>query len=295
MESRRIPGTSVSLSVLSFSLPRHGPGDPTADAPFTLALLKRATSHGIRTVEGVGWEPREELPRYLLSALPASDRPAFVLGLNPADLRKATLVFSPEWTERLVPVLDASILESPSDPSVGKIVAALIDRWSVPAWGVRATSVEQALRLLPRAIELGARLISVPMSLLSARGAHALSEEVANHPIGILALDPYADGALNGGLLAEPFGRAPSLDGPIGVREVAQRFAPVARLGFLTEGHRRTLPEAAVRFLVDLPGVVSVACRFRDPREIDALDRLSDVPRLSPDEERRVYGASSGP
>ncbi|HEV2429184.1 MAG TPA: hypothetical protein VGV64_04980 [Thermoplasmata archaeon] len=295
MESRHVPGTSISLSVLSFSLPGRGPGDPTADAPFILALLKRATSHGIRTIEGVEWEPIEELPRYLLSALPAPDRPAFVLGLNPTDLRKEAVALSPEWLERVVPVLDASILESASDPSVGKVVTASIDRLSVPAWGVRATTVEQALRVLPRAIELGARLIAVPMSLLSARGAHTLSDQVSNHPVGILAMDPYANGALNGGLLAEPFGRAPTFDGPIGVREVAQRFAPVARLGFLTEGHRRTLPQAAVRFLQDLPGVVSVACRFRDPREIDAMDRIPDVPRLSPNEERRVYGASSGP
>ncbi|MCI4340688.1 MAG: hypothetical protein L3J73_05435, partial [Thermoplasmata archaeon] len=75
--------------------------------------------------------------------------------------------------------------------------------------------------------------------------------------------------------------------------EVRREWAPVLALGFLTEGHRRTLAQAAVQYLLGVPGVVGVVVPLTDPAAAVAIGGALSAPPLSDEDRARIDGARS--
>ena len=82
--------------------------------------------------------------------------------------------------------------------------------------------------------------------------------------------------------------------GPTPLRDLQEAYGPTLGLGFLTEDRRRTLPQAAIAFVVRLGAVASVP--FRDANEVAALAHSEAVPPLTDAEFRRIeaYGTPRG-
>jgi hypothetical protein len=200
-------------------------------------------------------------------------------------------------TDRLPSMPDGTtvvpVLRSPSGPAlrsqdVRDAIGRLMARWNSPLWGAAWASPSEAALNGPTALEHGARLLALPASLLSYAEAVQVGEQAARRGAAVIVLDPMASGSLDGSFLdgtpldRPPTSRPPSLD------ELSTRLGPVTRLGFLTEGRRRSLAQAAVRFVLGLPGVVSACCVQPSPRILAELAAIDKVPPLSEAELERV-------
>ena len=131
------------------------------------------------------------------------------------------------------------------------------------------------------ALEAGARLVAIPASLMGFSEAVDVGNLALERDAGLLVLDPFASGALDGSFLkGSPLDR-PTPTRPPTVSELNERLGPVTRLGFLTRARRRTLVQTAARMALGLPAAVSVACEVRSPETIQELSHLESVPELS--------------
>jgi aryl-alcohol dehydrogenase-like predicted oxidoreductase len=148
-----------------------------------------------------------------------------------------------------------------------------------PAVALRLDASTLAPNLLEALLADGVRIYLAPWNLLD-RGAESfLFDAVAGVGGAVLALDPHAAGRLDGRrVLSSPWergGRSAPLD-PTALRREMQ---PVLELGYLTEGARRTMIEAATRFALDPPVVSSTICPLQDPALTAAI---CDYPRSPP-------------
>ena len=62
----------------------------------------------------------------------------------------------------------------------------------------------------------------------------------------------------------------------------------LSELLFLTEGDRRTMVQAALRFVLDTDGVTTVIPGARDRQQLEEVAATVDVPPLTPAERRRA-------
>ncbi len=130
-------------------------------------------------------------------------------------------------------------------------------------------------------------LLSGEYSLLQRDLAEGAARSAAVRPFGWVARDPFAGGRLDGSRFA------PTLPGarpapPRSVRELDAEFAPVARYRSLALAGRRTLAQAALRFLLARPWVVTVCVPPPSVERWDELFRLGESAPLSDAELRAV-------
>jgi hypothetical protein len=100
-------------------------------------------------------------------------------------------------------------------------------------------------------------LRSGPLSLLDVRVVNSVLRARSSEAPSLIARDVYAGGALDGQLLQRsPLERGPTVH-PESMAELHSRLDPVLQLAFLTKGHRRTLPRAALTFALQWPWVLT--------------------------------------
>lgn len=110
--------------------------------------------------------------------------------------------------------------------------------------------------------------------------------------VGIIARVPLASGFLTGKFAADA--TFPANDHrartypPEKIRQIAAR---VARLGFLTEGRRRTLAQAALQYCLSHPAVSTVIPGAKTPEQARANAAASDGVLLAADEVARAHAA----
>jgi aryl-alcohol dehydrogenase-like predicted oxidoreductase len=173
-------------------------------------------------------------------------------------------------------------------PGFARAMERLVSTLGAPVWGAAWTSGTDAQLCAHDALALGARLIGLPISLLSFAAALEIGRKATDAGAGLVGLDPMAGGALDGSFLTGSPLERDAGSRPSTLGELTERLGPITQLGFLTEGRRRTLPQAAVRFVLDLPAVVSVSCDIRSPATILELASVERVPSLSDEELDRV-------
>ncbi len=126
-------------------------------------------------------------------------------------------------------------------------------------------------------------VIQVVYSLLN-REATALIGDLAAAGAGILARESLANGFLSGAVTRDTAFPAGSLNARYSRDEVTARVEQVERLGFLVRDPVATLPQAALRWVLDNPAVCSVLTGARNAAEVADCGRAAGLPGYSPAE-----------
>jgi hypothetical protein len=125
------------------------------------------------------------------------------------------------------------------------------------------------------------------LSLLQTHELPRLERE-APDGLGYFALDPFAEGRLDGSAFGSSIaGRRPDSP-PRSVRELHREFDPVLRLGFLTESRERTLSQAALQFVLAWHWVTSVLIPLPSPETLEEILDASEAPPLTETEIERA-------
>ena len=153
-------------------------------------------------------------------------------------------------------------------------------------WFGISSNNTQVIRQLQASGDLA--VVQVGYHLINRGGESTLAHAKAEN-LGTLIRMPLASGALTG----RYFGTEPSLTGEdlrksrfMGEKGIAA-FERLSELLFLTEGGRRTMVQAALRFVLDTDGVSTVIPGARSRKQLEENAGAADVPSLTPEEEYR--------
>ncbi len=110
------------------------------------------------------------------------------------------------------------------------------------------------------------------------------------HQIGTLIASPLSSGRLSGEWFDDLSTLDPTDRRYDGYASEAGRagFAKLSELRFLMQGGERTMAQAALRFIIDTPGVTSVIPGALGVRELEENAGAADVPPLTADERERA-------
>ena len=302
---RTAAGAGLGVSVLGFALEPEIVSSPES-ARGVEAMLRRARSAGVTLFslpEGAG---ADRVERLLGRAFPEPDPDLVVLAsrssaglaagsrgrIDPPDADAAhALARSLAETDQRVAPQRVRLVEW--IPSEGDDEARLLSPAGSERGGPDAPEIVRRIEpgAGPRAAPTDARpgeLLSGSLSLVDRRLLGGLERRAALGPFGFFARDPFGGGRLDGTRLSEAAGpRRPDV-GPVRVRELEREFAPVLSLGFLTEGRRRTLAQAALRFVLHWPWVVSAIVPLPSPERLSEVLGVEAVPELTDAELQRL-------
>jgi aryl-alcohol dehydrogenase-like predicted oxidoreductase len=292
MRRNVLPGTRLELSTVGISAAGGGTADP-ARWKTTVAHARNA---GVNLFDLTGVPSDRE--DYFRQFLAESREPlAVVVGRSAGRLldgrgtpsRGPPIPDEEELTEALERSVGAKNGEDPSTISVlvqwestpgsaevdPPMIAALrrLGRTGViQAWGIDAT------RSPAETAWTGGNpdFESQPMSLLQ-RPASA-GEHWEGFPL--LARDPLNAGRLDGSRFDMSASRLSLGQRPLPVVDLRDEFAPVLRLGPLTRRGQRTLPQAALRYVIDVIGAISALVPLPDARRLDEILAFESSPPL---------------
>lgn len=173
-------------------------------------------------------------------------------------------------------------------PAVMDTLTALKRQGKVRWYGI-STNDTAAIRKLLALGDL--TTLQVGYNLLSRSGEEALRLAKAEN-LGVLIRVPLASGALSG----RYFNTLPQLD-PKDRRlerftsdKAVTAFQRLSELLFLTEGKKRTMVQAALRFILDTEGVTSVIPGAKSRRQLEDNAGAMDAPPLTPEERAHAIG-----
>jgi aryl-alcohol dehydrogenase-like predicted oxidoreductase len=171
-------------------------------------------------------------------------------------------------------------------PAVMNTLASLKQQGKIRWFGI-STNDTAAIRKLLALGELST--LQVGYNMLSRSGEEALRLAKAEN-LGVLIRVPLASGALSG----RYFNTVPQLD-PKDRRlerftseKAVSAFRKLSELLFLTEGGKRTMTRAALRFILDTEGVTSVIPGAKSRKQLEDNAGAMDVPPLTPEERARA-------
>ena len=171
-------------------------------------------------------------------------------------------------------------------PAVVDTLAGLKRQGKIRWFGISTNNTQVIRRLLA----LGdLAVVQVGFNLINRGGESTLALAKAED-LGTLIRMPLASGALTG----RYFNIEPQLTGEdlrmsrfMTERSVIS-FKRLSELLFLTEGGRRTMVQAALRFVLDTEGVTSVIPGAKNRKQLEENAGTADVPSLSPEERSRA-------
>lgn len=309
---RALPGTQRTVSEIGIAVDPGPVASPTIDRQW-VGALRRARREGVNLFDIAGARSPDRAEGLLRAAFPERGADLVVIVAyapesspgttepgGPASFPGTTEPPSFRTVERwlsesrshLPP--EASIVPEASlatdDPKDSRAVltalASIASQPAVVAWSARMRR-DRLLRsswpsepLLP--------IASTELSLLDAR-AFPRPPRAGAHPAPrLLVRDPFAGGLLDGSRLGTGLGDRRPGRAPPDVRELRDEFAPVLRLGFLTERRSRTLAQAALSYLLQRPDVLSVLIPPPAPERWEEVLGARKTPPLSPEEIARL-------
>ena len=171
-------------------------------------------------------------------------------------------------------------------PVVMDTLAELKKQGKIRWFGISINDVDAIRKLLA----LGdLATLQVGYSLLSRSGEAAL-KLAAEENLGTLIRGPLASGALSG----KYFDTRPELDaqdrrlGRFTSDKAVATFKKLPELLFLTDEGRRTMVQAALRFILDTEGVTTVIPGAKSRRQLEDNAGAMDVPTLTVEERSRA-------
>jgi aryl-alcohol dehydrogenase-like predicted oxidoreductase len=126
-------------------------------------------------------------------------------------------------------------------------------------------------------------VIQVVLSLLN-REAAALIADLGRQGIGVVARESLANGFLTGAVTRETVFPPNNLNSRYSREEIAERVEQVERLGFLVRGEIKTVAQAAMRWVLDQPGVTLVLTGAKNAQEAADCAAASDAAPYSAEE-----------
>ena len=315
---RVVPGTDRTVSELGIALDP----DPAA-APATsrqqVGALRRARTSGVTLFDLAGARSPARAAWLLRTAFPDPDPElVVVVGLSrdepaapsaPATPRPRSGPPSPvseadaeTWLEELRPRLPpgtAILPEMRLEPREGggrssltAVLASLAARRRILTFSTR---VER--EGVPRSGfgDLPSPVVSTELSLLDAPLLAPLAASATSRPVGVIVRDPFAGGRLDGTLAGDAMGERRPGRPPRDVRELREEFAPVLRLGFLTQARTRTLAQAALRYLLQPPGTLTVLLPPPAPERWEEILGAPGTAPLDEEELARLEGRTRVP
>ena len=309
---RPLPGTELTLSEIALEVVPPAFVSPAGEER-TIALLRRARAAGVTAFEIPDGATGRHAERLFTRAFDRSDSsPLAILRRSPASLESALgtaskgdsaavrLRSSLRDVRRRLGTSTELMVHWADEPAVAYAVPELPDELDraqaegdIDGW-VRALGSTNP-EAVPSWKDPSPRSFSGAVSLLDTRLVPSIEARASRSPTGFLALDPLASGRLDGSRFARTVADRRPDDGPVTVRELRKEFDPVLRLGFLTTGKQRTLAQASIRFVLDVPGVSAVLLPLPSPERFDELIRSGTTPSLT-DRERDLLGAQlTGP
>jgi aryl-alcohol dehydrogenase-like predicted oxidoreductase len=291
MDQRRVPGFSKSLSPVGIALaPLLARSGSALPSPQAVGLLRRARSLGVNVFDADAGAMTESAERLLRVAFPDRDPALVLLSSVPEQIVHGS-------DDKLhAHVLGSRQRLGDNVPEkywiAGRAAAQAttrhrLDREFGPGtWGVRVPSSTEVLSWIDSVLSAGPPVLKLPYSLLEREPAESVLERSISQGTSAIVSDPHARGMLDGARLsANPLeDRRP----PAHLRQLQAEYAPVLRLAFLTRDGSRTLPQAALRFVLDSPGVGSALVEPPGSKELDSLLRASQLPPISVEERARL-------
>lgn len=272
-----------------------------------VALLQRARQFGVTSFDVAAASNPERAERLLARAFPEGD-PAIValVGRSLDSLSRertaegeatsapdvaAALGVSIERSQRRLAPVPIGVVEwvpgtdedSPSPPPVA------LDRLSPPEgpkplWALRLSSRDVS----PPETRGELSLLSGPFSILDPDLGSWFEIAGTSPKAFLIARDPFSEGRLDGSRFASRTALAGPMAPPVDVRRLHEEFDPVLKLGFLTAGHRRTLAQAALRFVLHWPWVASAVVPLPEPERFEEVLGFGSTPPISTDELERI-------
>lgn len=130
-------------------------------------------------------------------------------------------------------------------------------------------------------------VVQVVCSLMN-RQARQLVADLGASGIGVVAREALANGFLTGAIARETVFPKNNLNSRYTRDEISERVEYAEKLRFLVRGEIQTLPQAALRWVLDQPGVSLVLSGARNRAEILDGAAASDASSFTPEELRRA-------
>lgn len=130
-------------------------------------------------------------------------------------------------------------------------------------------------------------VVQVVYSLLN-REASDLIHDLGEQGIAIVARESLANGFLSGKVGRDTVFPPNTLNARYSRQEIAERVEQVERLSFLVRGDIQSMPQAALRWVLDNPHVSLVLTGAKDPQEVRDCAAASNVPSYAPEELSRA-------
>ena len=316
MEYRTLGSTGIEVSVVGLGCyqmggTHNGGGWPGMDDDESIATIQHAESLGVTlldSAEGYGGGHSERLigralhgrhDRYVIATKAAPPKE----DVGPDDVAARIGAACEGSLERMqTDHIDVYQLHGiPADDNIEPSVEAL--RQLHEAGKIRCFGISiNATWHLQRLVDLGGiGEAQVPFSLVNDSGREAL-QLAARENIGTLIKVPLGQGVLTG----KYFESTDSLHADDRRRqrftrpEASTALAKLSELRFLAnavgvDGRKRTLPQAALRFVLDTDGVTSVIPGARDRRQLEDNAAAGELPPLTADERTRAMQIAENP
>lgn len=137
------------------------------------------------------------------------------------------------------------------------------------------------------AIERKIDVVQVVYSLLN-REAKNLIQFLGKHDVGIVARESLANGFLSGAITRDTRFSSDHLNARYSRNEIVERVEQVERLSFLVRDEIKSMPQAAMRWVLEHTEISLVLSGAKNPEEIMECASAADTIGYTPDEMRRA-------
>ena len=312
VERRIVPGIDLTVSAIGIALDPSPMASPAVDRQ-QIGVLRRARTEGVTLFDIAGARAPVRAEWMLRTAFPEPDPGLVVmvaLGSGPSPARSgpggfpsgpgseehATEAVTSTWLDdvrsrlppgaSVMPEIRADAPDAEHRTVLAGRIGSLVARHEIRAWSTRLSRETFLAGSYPGAPT--SPVVSTELSLLDAPSLAALAEPTSATSPRLIARDPFAGGRLAGTLLKGEIGARRPGGPPRDLREMKEELAPVLRLGFLTQTRKRTLAQAALRYLLQRPETLAVLVPLPDPERWEALSSGSRAAPLEAEELARL-------
>lgn len=312
LPTRRLGKTGLKVSALGFGGWAIGGSEwgsaygPTDDA-VSRAAIQTALEAGVTlfdTADVYGHGHSEALLGEVLSAWPGP--PPVVVTKGGINFYRRDGTQEPDWTPLALAhavqqslarlrrdTLDVFLLMNPVVEDLEKYkvwdtLDALRRAGKLRWYGVSVAEPSDGLWLLQNQCPVD--VLEVPFSLFYQGATVELLPLARKRSVGVLAREPLANGFLSGRYAPDTVFPEGDIRAALPREYIAAMTETADALSFLAEGGTRTLPEAALRFVLDDPAVSCVVAGAKTPAQVTENIGAAFLTPLTEAERVRING-----
>ena len=312
MKTRRLGKTGLTVSEIGFggwAIGGNAFGNSYGDTDDNVsrAAIRRALELGVTlfdTADVYGQGHSEALLGEVLSGWPGP--PPVVVTKGGINFYRRDGTLEPDWTPLALAhavqqslarlrreTLDVFLLMNPPVQDMDRFrvwetLDALRRAGKIRYYGASVAEPEDGVWLLQN--DCPVDVLEVGYSLFYQGATTDLLPLARRRKVGILAREPLANGFLTGKYGPGAQFAPGDIRGALPLEYVAAMTETAAKLDFLRRGGARTMPQAALRFVLDDPSVSSVVVGAKTPVQVEENVGAADVPAIDVSERERIAG-----